>query len=112
MRNLFKGVLLFLLLIPAAARANEGLVRLSLIDGDVQVLIQDTTDWTPATINLPLNEHDRIWVPDGGKVELQIEGGVYARAAGNTSLDFLTVSRDSAQFYLDQGHQASISHHS
>ncbi len=105
MRPLFKVFVLFFLLVPFTAFAGDfGPVRLSLIDGDVQVLVQDTTDWTAATINLPLNEHDRVWVGEGSRAELQIQGGVYARADGNSSLDLLTVNRDSAQFYLDQGH--------
>ena len=94
-----------LLLIPASVFADDlGLARLSLIDGDVQVLIQDSTDWTEAAINLPLNERDRLWVADDSKAELQIQGGVYARADDRTSMDILTITSDSSQFYLDQGH--------
>ncbi len=97
--------LLGIMLIPVYAFADDlGLVRLSLIEGDVQVMIQDTTDWAPAAINLPMNEHDRLWVPGNSRAELQIRGGVYARADGNSALDILTVNRDSAQFYLNQGH--------
>jgi hypothetical protein len=95
----------FILTIPFAAFADDlGLARLSLIEGDVQVLIQDTTDWTEATINLPLNERDRIWVAENSKAELQIRGGVYTRADANTALDVLTITPDTAQFYLDRGH--------
>ncbi|HEX9136680.1 MAG TPA: DUF6600 domain-containing protein, partial [Nitrospirota bacterium] len=98
-------LIIFLLLIHATTYANDlGLIRLSLIEGDVQIVVQDTTDWTEATINLPLNEGDRLWVSDNGKAELQIRGGVYARADGNSALDILTVTNDSAQFYLGQGH--------
>jgi hypothetical protein len=98
-------MIIFLLLIPAAAFANDlGLIRLSLIEGDVQIVVRDSTDWTEATINLPLNEGDRLWVSDNGKAELQIRGGVYARTDGNSALDVLTVNNDSAQFYLGQGH--------
>jgi hypothetical protein len=40
-------LIIFLLLIPAATFANDlGLIRLSLIEGDVQIVVQDTTDWT------------------------------------------------------------------
>lgn len=85
----------FILLFPTLAFSQDlGLMRLSHIEGDVQVLIKDTTDWTPAAINLPLNEGDRIWVAEDGKVELQIRGGVYARMDGNTALDILTISPD------------------
>ncbi len=98
-------ILAFILMFPGVSFADDlGLVRLSLIDGDVQVLIQDTTDWTEATINLPLNERDRIWVAEDSKAELQIQGGVYTRADSNTALDVLTMTPESAQFYLDRGH--------
>ncbi len=104
-RMTYLFVLFCALLVPAYAFANDlGIVRLSLIEGDVQVQIQDTTDWTPATINLPMNEHDRVWIPDNSRAELQIQGGVFTRADANTSLDILTVNRDSTQFYLDRGH--------
>ncbi len=96
--------LLYLLISTSAFADDLGMIRLSLIEGDVQVLIQDTTDWTAAAVNLPLNEGDRMWVPDGCRAELQIIGGVYARADANTALDVLTMTGDSAQFYLDRGH--------
>ncbi|HEX9021345.1 MAG TPA: FecR family protein, partial [Nitrospirota bacterium] len=98
-------VFILLLLYPALAFSNDsGLIRLSLIDGDVQVMIKDITDWTPATINLPLYEGDRVWTAEDSKAELQIRGGVYVRADGNTALDILSIAPDSAQFYLDRGH--------
>ncbi len=105
MRLIKLMIALCLVCVPARGFADDlGLVRLSLIDGDVQVLIQDSTDWTAAAINLPLNERDRLWVAEDSKAELQIQGGVYARADDRTSMDILTITPDSAQFYLDQGH--------
>lgn len=98
-------IVLCMFLVPRPGAANEfGAVRLSLTEGDVQVLIKDSTDWTPAAVNLPFHENDRIWIAESGRAELQIPGGVYARAAGSTSLDILTVNRESAQFYLGHGH--------
>lgn len=97
--------ILVILLAPAITKADEmGLMRLSLIEGEVQVLIPETTDWAPAGINLPLNEHDRIWIPGNSRAELQIKGGVYVRAKDATGLDILTVNRESAQFFLNVGH--------
>ena len=106
MKNILAGLLLAsMLAIGSPGRANDlGLIRLSLMEGDVQVLIQDTTDWTPATINLPLNEQDRLWVPEEGRAELQFQGGVLVRAGDGSGVDILTATRDSAQLYLDQGH--------
>lgn len=93
------------LMIPAMVLAGDmGLMRVSLIEGNVQVLIKDSTDWTDAAANIPLSEGDRLWVPDGGKTEIQIRGGVFVRGDGNTALDILSADQESAQFYLDRGH--------
>jgi len=105
MRSISGLMLLLFLLFPAAVPAGDlGLMRASLIEGDVQVLIKDTTDWTIAAANIPLNEGDRLWVPEGGKAEIQIRGGVFVRGDGNTALDILGADQESAQFYLDRGH--------
>ncbi len=105
MRWIKYAMLFGVMLLPAMVFADDlGLIRLSFIDGNVQALIRDTTDWTDAAINLPLSEGDRLWISDDGRAELQIEGGVYVRGDGNTAVDILTINRDSAQFYLDQGH--------
>ena len=105
MRSLRFLIVLGSMLIPAAVFAGDsGLMRLGLSEGGVQVQIQDTTDWTDATANVPLDEGDRLWVPEGGKAEVQIRGGVFTRADGNTALDILSANRDAAQFYLDRGH--------
>jgi hypothetical protein len=100
-----KYAILGILLFPTSVFAEDlGLVRLSFINGNVQALVKDSTDWTDAAVNLPLNEGDRLWVSDDGRAELQIEGGVYVRSSANTALDLLTINHDSAQVYLDQGH--------
>ena len=108
MKRLLFAAAALLMLVPAPAfsedSADMGRVRLSLINGDVQVLIKDSTDWTDAAINVPLGEGDRLWVPAEGRAEVQIRGGVYVRAGDNTSLDILTMGDNAAQFYLDRGH--------
>ncbi|MEK6744192.1 MAG: DUF6600 domain-containing protein [Nitrospirota bacterium] len=102
--NKYLMLLVFLMFPMAVLASDMGLMRVSLIEGDVQVLIKDTTDWTDAATNIPLNEGDRLWVPDGGKAEFQIRGGVFVRGDGNTALDILSADPASAQFYLDRGH--------
>ncbi len=92
-------------LFPLSAPAeDQGLISISLIQGDVQFSGPDFADWTAASINLPLYEGDRIWVPDDGRLETHIRGGVYIRADENTAFDILSLGGDSAQFYLDRGH--------
>ena len=105
MKSIVVPAILLSLLIPVAAFGGDaGLLRMGLVEGGVQVLIRDSTDWTDAAMNVPLGEGDRIWVPDGGKAELQIRGGVHVRSDGGTALDILSANSDAAQFYLDRGH--------
>ena len=95
MRSTNYLMIIVFLMYPAVVLADDmGLMRVSLTEGDVQVLIKDTTDWTDATANIPLNEGDRLWVPDGGKAELQIRGGVFVRGDGNTALDILSANQE------------------
>lgn len=105
MRSTMVRALVALLALSTTAFAGDpGMIRLSLVEGGVQVLIQDSTDWTDGTINVPLDEGDRLWAPEGGKAELQIRGGVFVRIDGGTALDILHVTTDAVQFYLDRGH--------
>jgi len=97
-------VLSILFLIPATSHSeNLGDLRISLIEGDVQIRTEDTGDWVAASINMPLIEGDRLWVPEGGKTELQLRDGTYLRLDQNSALEILTLENDSFQFYLNEG---------
>lgn len=94
-----------LLLLPAYSHAqNLGDLRISLIAGDVQIRTEDTEEWVPASINMPLGEGDRIWVPERGKTELQLRDGTFLRLDERSALEVLTLDKDSFQFYLTEGH--------
>jgi hypothetical protein len=98
-------IAVLLLLVPAYAfPAYAGWMRISLMEGDVQVKTPEAGDWGLASINGPLQEGDQVWVPDGGRVELQLNDGTYIRLDQNSALQILSVDRDSSQFYLSQGH--------
>ena len=93
-----------LILLPALSYpATLGYLRISLIEGDVQVNTEDTGDWAPASINMPLKDGDRIWVPEGSRTELQLRDGTALRLDEKTALDILTLEKDSYQFYLPEG---------
>ncbi|MBI1919457.1 MAG: FecR domain-containing protein [Geobacter sp.] len=103
--KIFRTLALLLTLMPGVAFSAElGVARISLIRGDVQIYTEDTGEWVPASINMPLREGDRIWAPEGGRTEIQIEGGVYVRLDANTSLDILALQEESFQFYTAGGH--------
>ncbi len=81
-----------------------GVLRTSLIEGDVQIKTVDTGDWVPASINMPLKEGDELWVPEAGRMELQLNTGTYVRLDLSSSLSVMTVKKNSSQFYMAQGH--------
>jgi hypothetical protein len=90
--------------LPSYAVADDlGELRISLIDGDVQIITEDTREWVPATINMPLRGGDRIWVPEGARTEIQARNGSVVRLDQGSSLVILTIEQDSVQFYLDLG---------
>ena len=94
-----------LFLLPAYSYSSDlGDLRISLIDGDVQIKTIDTGDWVPASINAPLMDGDILWVPEEGKVGIQMRDGSYVRLDENTSLEALTLEKNSYQFYLTTGH--------
>ncbi len=98
-------ITLILSLLPAYAYSSApGLLRISLVQGDVQVKTEDTSEWVPAAINMPLRDGDRLWVPESGRTELQLRDGTYMRLDENSSFEILTLGKDSFQFYLTTGH--------
>ena len=97
-------ILSMLFLLPATSYSSDlGDLRINLIDGDVQIKTIDTGDWVPAAINAPLMDGDILWVPDDGRAAVQFRDGSYVRLDENTSLEVLTLERNSYQFYLTTG---------
>ncbi len=105
MKILKYAVLAFMLFyVPAyASDSTLGSLRIRLIEGDVQVRTEEIGEWVPASINMPLVDGDRIWVPEGGRTELQVRDGSFLRLDENSALEILTVEKDSFQFYLTEG---------
>jgi hypothetical protein len=93
-----------LFMIPSYSYSSDlGMVCLSLIEGDVQINTEDTGEWVAAVINMPLQEGDRIWVPQEGRAELLLSDGTALRLSENSALDMLRIEDHSFQFYLDTG---------
>jgi len=93
------------LLLPVCAHsAPLGSVRISFLEGDVQMRTTEAGDWVPAAVNTPLDEGDELWVPQGGRMEFQLNTGTTVRLDQNSALQILTLDRTSSQFYLTEGH--------
>ncbi len=100
-------------LAPARAAhppAPLGELRISLLDGDVQMRTVETGDWVPAAINTPVRAGDRLWVPAGARLELQLRDGSAVRLDQRSALEVLRLEADSFQFYLTRG-QAFVNFH-
>ncbi len=97
-------VSLLLLLSPGLLHADSlGSIHISHLEGDVQVASEDSGEWVPASVNMPLREGDRLWVPDESRAEVQFQTGTVVRLDEESALDILRVDGSSAQFYLAQG---------
>jgi hypothetical protein len=93
-----------LLMVPAFAFSSDlGYMRISLLEGDVQIKTPEAEEWGLASINGPLAEGDQVWVPEGCRAEFQLNNGTYIRLDQGSALQVLSVDRDSSQFYLSQG---------
>jgi hypothetical protein len=89
--------------IPHAWSAGLGNLRLSYMQGDVQVRTGDTQDWVAAAANIPVADGDNIWSPQGATAEVQALDGTCVRIAENTSLSVVIFDKNTSQFSLDQG---------
>ena len=70
-----------------------GNLRVSLIEGDVQIKTVDTGEWAPTSINIPLKEGDELWVPEAGRMEIQIMPATFVRLDQISSLAVMTVNK-------------------
>lgn len=93
------------IVVPVCAySADFGDMYLRYLEGDVMIKTEDTTDWVPAAMNMPLREGDRVWVPEGARAELQLRNGSCVRLDKNSSMEILALDQEVFQFFLDTGH--------
>ncbi|MDX9715548.1 MAG: FecR domain-containing protein [Dissulfurispiraceae bacterium] len=104
----FAFIILFVLLIlPAYSTASDlGNVYISHLEGDVQINTEETGQWTPAILNMPLKDNDRIWVAQGSRAEIKMKNSSVVRLNELTSADLaasgasdgLRINKGSAYF--------------
>ncbi|MBW6519839.1 MAG: FecR domain-containing protein [Desulfoarculaceae bacterium] len=104
-KNVLKMLLLWIaVFLPLQAGAEDlGALRLSEMEGDVQIKFTGLTEWDPAAINLPLRAGDRLWVPQNAWVQVETREGSVVRLDAGSLLEILEVEEDSLQLYLSQG---------
>jgi hypothetical protein len=97
-RDLIPAVFLSLMLVAAgvlaaAVRADDSaysyarIVRLSLVDGDVQIMRGDQAKWEPAVANMPIQQGFALGTNDG-RAEIEFENGGVIWLADHSVLQF------------------------
>jgi hypothetical protein len=77
--------------------------RLSYMAGTVSFQpAGEETDWAPADLNRALTTGDKIWVEQGGRLEIQTVNSA-VRLNGHTNFSFLTVDGATTQIQLSLG---------
>src|SRR4030042_6863484 len=92
-----------LLLFPVSSYAALDIMSVSLLEGEVQIYTEETGEWVPASINMPIKAGDRIWAAERGRVELHFNDGTYLRLDQNSALEVLTVEKNSYHLHLPPG---------
>src|SRR5215510_3451006 len=73
--------------------SHARIVRLSYIEGQVQVAHRQGFGYENATLNLPVVEGDQIRTTDNGWVEIQLEDGSTVRVAPESQITFSALGR-------------------
>jgi FecR protein len=89
-------ILTCLVAIPLSADSQVRIVRLSQVDGNVQIDRNAGQGYEKAFLNLPITEGMKIRTSHDGRVEVEFEDGSALRATPDTELEFAELSmRDS-----------------
>jgi hypothetical protein len=76
----------------ALADSQVRIVRLSYVDGDVQMDRGDGQGFHTAFLNMPVIQGSRLWTRSDGRAEIEFEDGSTARLTPETILDFSNLS--------------------
>ena len=83
---------------PANTQENTGPVRLArfaYVQGNVTWRTDESTEWSAATLNLPLRQGAQISVSEGGRAEIQFDDGSLLRLGNGAVVTLQTLYSDS-----------------
>ena len=106
-RSLAFSFLGLLIAVPAIADSHARIVRLSYIDGDIEIDKADGHGFTTAYMNMPIAYQQKVWARDG-EAEVEFEDGSSIRLTPDTIVAFTDLSlgsdgRKTTQITLQQG---------
>ncbi len=86
------ALLVGILAISSAAQSKARIVRLSELQGAVQIDRNLGQGYERAFLNMPVTEGMRLWAKDDGRAEVEFEDGSVVRLVPNSRLDFSRLS--------------------
>ena len=112
--SLFLSLLLLLFSITVSARADDDdepddydvkarVVRISLINGDVNLKRSGNEDWEPVRLNYPLVEGDTVTTAKDSRLEIQIDARNFVRLAPGSILRIVTLRDEGIAMSLVEG---------
>jgi FecR protein len=99
-RNIVAAAVFYLALGSGFARAQEGpsnVARVSFVQGSVQLLAGQGTDFQQAVINMPLLDGSHLQAGGDGQAEIEFGDGSVARLTPNSTIAFPHLGQDQAQ---------------
>ena len=105
-KAVFSGLVftLFCLAPLRSSQASLGDMHVNYLEGDVQIRSAEVAAWIPAAVNMPVEEGEAIWVPEGDRAAILVRDGTVVRLDEYSSLEIPVAERDSVQLYLPLGH--------
>jgi len=106
--HFFASVLFLLFTNSLFADSHVRIVRLSDVEGSVQIDRNTGQGFEKALMNMPITEGARLKTAAGGRAEVEFENGTVLRLADNSSVDFQNLSlrsdgQRSSDIHLNDG---------
>lgn len=83
--------------------AGRGVIRISLINGDVSVLRGDAGEWVAAAVNAPLVTADHVATGNGSRAELQLDYANFLRLDSGTEVRLALIDNQRYQLQIARG---------
>ncbi len=88
--------------LPAMAASQARIVRLSDVQGSVEIDKNTGLGFEKAFINLPITQGTKLRTGDSGRAEIEFEDGSSMRLAPKTSIDFSSLSSMDSGVHISQ----------
>lgn len=101
-KTLILAVIVCMMAVSTFAESNARIVRLSFVEGDVQLDRQEGRGFSHAFLNMPIVEGTKVWTKSDARAEIEFEDGSTVRLAPDSVMEFQQLRR------LGRGERSSM----